>query len=198
MHRDDALALACGPLCLQIEPALAPALRGVAISVESTRPTPDDPGPMMTWLARGARFLTLIKTARGTRVYDHADDLLYYAGPDAHLAPSCPEGHAFLCQAVCDRAPGEGKPDVPRLLVTDLVAPHIPCPRQRNQVLRQLAPHLPPICHVQWAGERQALQAFVDSGGVPHDVETLVSLREPLQLVRASGSGIAALDALLC
>lgn len=191
MHRDDAVALACGPLCLQIDGVLAQAMQPVR--VESGEPcTPSGRPPLMTWLARGARFFTLIQTHRGTRVYDHGDDLLYFAGPDAHLSPACPEGHAFLCQAVCDRSPSG---PVPRLLVTDLVAPAIACPHQRNEALRRVGPSaLPDICHIQWAGERQALQAFVDAGGVPHDVEALVALGEPLRLLRATGSGIAALD----
>jgi hypothetical protein len=188
MNRDDALALACGALCLQIHSVLPLAMQGVSVSVERIRP--DD---VVTWLAKSARFLTLVKTARGTRVYDHADDLLYYASPDAELARDCPEGHAFLCQAVCDRQPDGSL--APRLLVTDLVSPSIPCPRQRGEALRKLAHCLPHACHLQWAGDGQALQAFLPS--VPHDVETLIALRAPLHLVRESGSsGIAALDAL--
>jgi hypothetical protein len=188
MHRDDALALACGALCLQIHSVLPLAMQGVSVSVEPIRP--DD---VVTWLAKSARFLTLVKTARGTRVYDHADDLLYYASPDAELARDCPEGHAFLCQAVCDRQPDNAQP-VPRLLVTDLVAPPIACPRERGEALRRLAPCLPRACHIQWAGDGQALRKFLPS--VPHDVEALVALRAPLQLVRESAHGIGALDAL--
>jgi hypothetical protein len=61
--------------------------------------------------------------------------------------------------------------------------------------LRKLAPHLPHTCHLQWAGDKQALQAFLPQ--VPHDVETLVALRGPLQLVRERVvSGISVLDGL--
>ena len=191
MNRDDALALTCGALCLQVHTVPLPALQGVSIS--ALEPIRDD--DVVTWLARGARFLTLVKAARGTRVYDHADDLLYYAGPNAELGPDCPEGHAFLCQAVCDPQPDGSA--IPRLLVTDLVHPCIPCPRLRGEALRRLGPCcLPHICSLQWAGSRAALQPFIAAGSVPHPVETLVALRAPLQLVRASGSGIAALDAL--
>jgi hypothetical protein len=188
MHRDDALALACGALCLQVHSVLPAAMQGVSVSV----------GPLLeedvtTWLAKDARFYTLVKTPRGTRVYDHADDLLYFAGPHAELAKACPDGHAFLCQTVCDRQP-DGPP-VPRLLVLDLVAPAIVCPRLRGDALRKLAHVLPHTCHIQWAGDRQALRKFVP--GVPHDVECLVALRAPLQLVRESrAGGIAALHAL--
>jgi hypothetical protein len=188
MHRDDALALACGALCLQVHSTLPAAMQGVSIALGPVLDT-----DTVTWLAKDARFYTLVKTPRGTRVYDHADDLLYYAGPHAELAKACPDGHAFLCQTVCDRqATG---PPVPRLLVLDMVSPAIECPRQRGEALRQLAHHLPHVCHIQWAGEKRALEAFLPS--VPHDVEAVVALRAPLQLVRERpASGIAALHAL--
>lgn len=188
MHRDDALALACGPLCLQVHQTLPKALRGASVAVGAIHAEQD----LVTWLARGARFFTLIHTPQGTRVYDHADDLLYYAGPDAQLAPECPPEHAFLCQTVCDRQPSG--PPIPRLLVMDLVLPAIECPKQRNEALRMLAHVLPRACHVQWAGHKQALEAFLPT--IPHDVECVVALRAPLQLVRESRLGISALDAL--
>ena len=198
MNRDDAIAFACGSLCLQVHSVLPHAMKGVSVSVG-----PVQPGDIVTWLAKGGRFLTLVQTPRGTRVYDHADDLLYYANPNTELpARDFPDGHALLCQTVCDRQPDGGGPLIPRLLVMDLiVSPAIECPRQRGEALRKLASHLPHTCHLQWAGDRQALQAFLPN--VPHDVETLVALRAPLQLVResssssSSGGGIAALDALL-
>ncbi len=187
MNRDDALALACGPLCLQVHPVLPAAMRGASIAVGQIQPA-----DLVTWLAKGARFYTLVQTQGGTRVYDHADDLLYFASPNAELDRACPEGHAFLCQTVCDRQPSG--PPIPRLLVMDLVSPAIESARERNEALRKLSPVLPHICHVQWAGERQALEKFLPS--VPHDVETILALRAPLQLVREASSGIAALDAL--
>jgi hypothetical protein len=149
---------------------------------------------LVTWLVKGTRFLTLFKTQQGTRVYDHADDLLYYANPNSELHMDCPEGHAFLCQSVCDRCEDGG--ETPRLLVTDLVCPRVDCPRMRGDTLRRLAPLLPHICHVQWAGDKPVLERFIQSGSVPHDVETLVALRGPLQLVRESATRIAALEAL--
>ena len=187
MNRDDALALACGPLCLQVHPVLPAAMRGASIAVGQIQPA-----DLVTWLAKGARFYTLVQTQGGTRVYDHADDLLYFASPNAELDRACPEGHAFLCQTVCDRQPSG--PPIPRLLVMDLVSPAIESARERNEALRKLSPVLPHICHVQWAGERQALEKFLPS--VPHDVETILALRAPLQLVREASSGIAALDVL--
>ena len=187
MHRDDALALACGPLCLQIQPVLPAAMRGATVAIGQLQAS-----DLVTWLAKGARLYTLVQTGEGTRVYDHTDDLLYFASPDAELDRACPEGHAFLCQTVCDRQPSG--PPVPRLLVMDLVAPAIESPQERNEALRKLAHVLPHVCHVQWAGERQALEKFLPV--VPHDVETVVALRAPLQLVRESSGGISALNAL--
>ena len=187
MHRDDALALACGPLCLQVHPVLPAAMRDASIALGQIQPS-----DLVTWLVKGTRLYTLVQTSQGTRVYDHADDMLYFASPDAELDRACPEGYAFLCQTVCDRQP-DGPP-IPRLLVTDLVAPAIESPRDRNEALRKLAHVLPHICHVQWAGERQALEKFLPS--VPHDVEAIVALRAPLQLVRESSGGISALSAL--
>ena len=188
MHRDDALALACGALCLQVHSVLPVAMQGVSVSVG-----PLLEGDVSTWLAKDARFYTLVKTQRGTRVYDHADDLLYFASPHVELDKACPDGHAFLCQTVCDRQPDGSV--VPRLLVLDLVSPAIECPRQRGETLRKLAHVLPHTSHIQWAGDKQALEKFVP--GVPHDVDCLVALRAPLQLVRESSApGIAALHAL--
>ena len=187
MNRDDTVAFACGSICLQVHSVLPLAMKGVSVSVG-----PVQPSDIVTWLAKGARFLTLVKTSHGTRVYDHGDDLLYYANPNTELTQGCPDDHAFLCQTVCDRQP-DG-PSIPRLLVMDLVSPAIECPRQRGETLRRLAQHMPHTCHLQWAGDRQALQAFLPN--VPHAVETLVALRAPLQLVRESGTGISALDRL--
>lgn len=194
MDPDDALAFACGPLCLELQtvdpdllqpPALLPA--------PSARPL--DPGrDLFTWLVEGGRFLTLVQTPRGTRVYDTEGDLLYHAAPHAQLAPECPPGHAFLCQTVQDAQPDGTL--TPRLLVTDLVAPRIECPARRGEALRGMGHFLPPVCHIQWAGNRAALERFVGSGAVPHRVAGLVALRAPFQFVREASTGIAALDAL--
>ncbi len=182
----------CGPLCLEVltvpQAALLPP---TCTSTQRLDPEHD----LVTWLVEGARFLTLIRTQNGTRIYDAKDDMLYYAAPHTQLLPACPQNHAFLCQTVLDTAPdGAGK--IPRLLVTDLVHPPIECPIQRNEALRAMAHCLPPICHIQWAGKRTALEEFVASGAVPHRVAGLVALRAPLQLVRESPARIAALDEL--
>lgn len=189
MNRDDVIGLVCGPLCLQIHPDFPQALRPVTFSSE-----PIQSSDLVTWIARGARFLTLFKTSQGTRVYDHADDLLYYATPNSMLHKDCPEGHAFLCQTVCDRQP-DGT-TIPRLLVMDLVCPEVECPRLRGETVRRLSPLFPHLCHVQWAGDLAVLDKFIRGGSVPHDVESLVALRAPLQLVRGASKGIAALDVL--
>ena len=190
MHRDDAIALACGSLCLQVHSVLPLAMQPVCVQRGSIHHSTD----LVTWLAKGSRFFTLIKTVVGTRVYDHVDDMLYYANPNTDLHKDCPEGHAFLCQTVCDRH-ADGS-HTPRLLVMDLVCPKIECPRQRGDTLRRLAHVFPAACHVQWAGDMQALRAFVSSGVVPHEVEALVALRSPLQIVREPSNGITALELL--
>ncbi len=175
---DSALALACGDLCLEIGSVPPAALRGPTFAADGLCPDSDH---TVTWLVEGGRFLVLAQTARGTRVYDPAADFLYYASPRAQLAAACPPGHAFLCQTVCGDAGGAP----PSLLVTDLVAPPIACPRRRGEALRALAHVLPaPLCHLQWAGDREALKRFIAGGGVPHRVAGLVALRAPLVLAR--------------
>jgi hypothetical protein len=191
MDHSEILAFVCGSLCLEVFTVPPPVL--LPPTLTSTRRLEQDTD-LVTWLVENTRFLTLVQTATGTRVYDPKDDLLYYAAPHASLSAACPVGHAFLCQTVLDTAP-DGT-SVPRLLVTDLVSPPIPCPIARNEALRSMGPLLPALCHIQWAGKRTALEAFVASGAVPHRVESLLGLRAPLHLVRESGIRIAALDEL--
>jgi hypothetical protein len=189
MNRDDALAFACGSMCLQLHSIMPHAMQPVSITHGGI--TGKD---LVTWLVKGTRFLTLIKTERATVVYDHADDFLYYANPDTELHKDCPAGHAFLAQIVQDRQ-SDGS-TIPRLLIMDLVCPRIDCPRQRGEVLRGVAHLLSHVCHVQWSGDKAALEQFVGSGSVPHDVEALVALRGPLCLSREPATRIAALDSL--
>lgn len=189
MQRDDALAFACGSLCLQVHSVLPLAMQPLSIRHGPVMEGSD----LFTWLAKGARYLTVIKTGAGTRVYDHADDMLYYANPNTELLRECPDGHAFLCQTVCDR--WEDGTLTPRLLVMDMVCPRIECPRARGDTLRRLGHVFPPAYHVQWAGEKAALEGFVGSGVVPHDVEGVVALREPLQVIRECSHPIEALQA---
>ena len=84
----------------------------------------------------------------------------------------------------------------PRLLIMDLVCPRIECPRVRGDTLRSLSHLFSHVCHVQWSGYRAALEQFVQSGAVPHDVESLVALRAPLRFSREPATRIAALNAL--
>ena len=177
MNRDEVLAFACGSICIQIHSMMPHVMQPVSLVSGTINQDTD----LVTWLARYTRFLTLVKTTTGTRVYDHADDMLYYANPNTELLPACPDGHAFLCQTVCDAMPDGSS--IPRLLVMDLIHPLIDCPRQRGSTLRALSPVLPHVCHVQWSGDKVALERFV-ARGMPHEVETLVALRHPLQLVR--------------
>lgn len=189
MNRDEALALACGGLCVQLHGIMPEALAPARTSHGDLSDT-----DRTTWLVRNARLMTLIQTAEGTRVYDHEGDFLYYASPNVELDARCPEGHAFLAQAVTDR---EGDAQVPRLLVLDLVCPRIEDPRRRGSALRAMAHLFPPACHVQWSGERAALERFL-ARGMPHDVEAVVALREPGCLLRERPAppGIAALRGL--
>lgn len=190
MNRDDTLAFACGSLCLQLHSVMPHAMQPVVIASDGITAT-----DLVTWLVKGTRFLTLIKTARGTLIYDHADDFLYFANPDTELHRDCPEGHAFLAQTVQDRQPDGSI--TPRLLIMDLVCPRIECPRVRGDTLRALAHLFSHVCHVQWSGYRVALEQFVRSGSVPHEVETLVALRAPLRLSREPATRIGALNALV-
>lgn len=191
MNRDDSIAFACGSMCLEISSIPSATLRPPSLLVDSIHASDD----LVTWLAEGGRFLTLIQTAQGTRVYDPQDDFLYYAAPHTQLGAACPVGHAFLCQPVLDTVGGGGA-SVPRLLVTDLVSPVIPCPRLRGEALRSLGGCLASSCHLQWSGNRAALERFVAGGGVPHRVGSLVALRAPLVLAREPATAISALNAL--
>ena len=187
MNRDEVLAFACGSICIQIHSVMSQVMQPVSLVSGTINPDTD----LVTWLARSARFLTLIKTPTGTRIYDHADDMLYYANPNTELLSNCPDGHAFLCQTVCDTVPDGSS--IPRLLVMDLIHPYVECPRLRGSSLRALAPVLPHVCHVQWSGDKTALERFV-ARGMPHEVETLVALRHPLSLVR--GDPVSSINAL--
>lgn len=74
-------------------------------------------------------------------------------------------------------------PGIPRVLVMDLVAPAEPCPRRRRERLWAMHKAFPPICSVQWAGERSALEAFL-ARGLPHDVQAVVAFGEPLRVTK--------------
>jgi hypothetical protein len=191
MNRDDSLAFACGSMCLEISSIASATLQCPSIVYDTIHASDD----LVTWLVEGGRFLILVQTAQGTRVYDPQDDFLYYAVPHTQLGAACPVGHAFLCQPVLDARGGGGVP-VPRLLVTDLVSPPILCPKLRGETLRSLGGCLASACHLQWSGNRAALERFVGGGGVPHRVGPLVALRAPLVLAREPVTAIGALNAL--
>lgn len=173
MLLDDAINLVCCEICLQVHSVMESALQPVAVS-----PGAISEGDLASWLVEGTHFFTLIKTDARTLAFCHANKTLFYARPDFALAPSTPDGHAFLAQVVEDR---ENDLLVPRLLVLDLVAPVFADPRARNAILRGCAHHFPPTCVLQWVGQPSALRPFVESG-LPHRVDGLVALGAPLAL----------------
>ena len=163
---DAALCVLAGDVCLQVDPEMLALCKGVA----ATDCAPE-PGALCTWLCKDAALFTLFRLRGGTLLYSHGNQVLYHAAAAAQLAPSCPSGTAFLCQFTFDSLP-EGR--VPRLLAFDTPAP-LPA-RQRGELLRALAVHLPqPLCAVQWVGPRQYLSRdFV--AGLPHAIEGLFYL----------------------
>lgn len=178
MQSEDVLAFLCRGLCVEVGPSYSAALTPTVIE---EGPLP--PGCPATWLAKGCRLVTLIQTERGTRVYDQKEDFLYYASEAAQLGKDCPPGHAFLGQTVCDTDKTTGQ-SVPRVLIMDLVCPRIEDPGERGAQLRKLQHCFPPACHVQWAGERESLRRFLVKGGIPHEVECVVALRQHGRLIR--------------
>ncbi len=181
METEDALAFLCRGICVEIGSVFAAALRPTVIE---EGPLP--PGCPATWLARDGRLITLIQTERGTRVYDQRDDFLYYASEGAQLSNACPPGHAFLGQTVCDTDRASMK-QTHRVLIMDLISPRIDDPVERGAQLRKLQHCFPPLCHVQWAGERQSLELFLRRNEIPHEVECVVALKEPGKMVREPG-----------
>jgi len=181
MQHDDALALVAGSYCLHVNTIMPSTLKKVKVV-----PSVIQDNELTTWMVKGGYFFTLIQTSTGTKVYDHAMDCLFYASPNVEIGKECPEGHAFLVQTVVDK---EGENFVPRLLVMDLVQPVIPSPVQRGEIIRNLSRFFSHICHVQWAGDKRHLEDFLRKG-LPHEVDCIVALREPLCLVR-EGGGLA-------
>jgi hypothetical protein len=147
----------------------------------------------MRWLVKNAKLFVLIQTADGARVYDADSDFLYYANPNTHLHPDMPTGYAFLAQTVEDVHEGAR---IQRLLITDLLSPPEPDPWRRGEMMRSVSHLFPQSCHVQWSGDRAALQGFICKG-MPHEVECIVALREQGRLYRDPVvNGIRALQAL--
>jgi hypothetical protein len=171
MQHQDAIACFGGAYCLQI------CLEGLEpLTYQYKERIPDR--DFSTWLVRGAQLFTLLQTPEGTRLYDHQTDFLHYAGADIMIPRGTLENHAFLCQSVRDDG------EVPRLLIFDLVTPRIENPVERHAVLLRCQAQLPTCCHVQWAGETDALRRFLASNTLPHAVECIASLNKPLVLVK--------------
>lgn len=176
MNPDDVLAHACRGHCIEIwEGGIARSLKPIAFDE-----APIGDKDLTTWLVKGGRLVTVIKTEAGTRIYDHSEDFLYYASPQAQMGRECPAGHAFLAQTVCDRENGK---QTPRLLVMDLLYPEQRDPAKRGEAVRRLSHSFPPLYHVQWSGDKRCLQAFL-AKGMPHEVEGMVALRGQGRLVR--------------
>lgn len=190
MKPDDVLAHACRGHCIEIGSWFSPA----SLSGAAVEEGPIPPKAVTTWLVKPTRLMTIIKAEKGTRIYDHRSDFLYYASEHAQLSPLCPAGHAFLAQAVCDRDPCT-QDETPRILIMDLLYPTVECPSERGAALRRLTHVFPALYHVQWSGERDSLESFLGRG-MPHDVECVVSLGTPGRLVREPKAGISALKAL--
>jgi hypothetical protein len=144
-----------------------------------------------TWLAHGAEIITIGKYSGGaTLVYIPSQDAFYFASPPAMLSPECPEHTVFMGQFVID---GDA---TPRVLVFDVVKVQgVSCAgmpvRDRYACLQQkLAPHLGPICTVQWVGECRVLAREMASGKfkVPHAVKGVIAMQsEPGRLLLLPG-----------
>jgi hypothetical protein len=180
-----ALAVLAGDPCIQIGRELHFACRDVcyldAGSTESSQVCDDS---LSTWLCDEAHFFTLIKTESGTLVYSHTNGVLYYATPQAQLAPACPVDTAILCQFTFDSLPSPEGP-TPRLLAFDVLQPSDPA--ARGGALRTLEVHLPaPLFCVQWVGPRRYLTShFV--AGLPHRTRGCFALtQDPRFLVSLS------------
>jgi hypothetical protein len=191
MLYQDALALVSANMCLQVQLIVPTAMKKAKVVAGPVEDTDH-----ATWLAKDSWRFTLIKTAHGTFVYCHSHDYLYYAHPNVMLGPECPAGHAFLVQVLEDTKDGVV---VPRVLVMDLVCPAVQNAEKRGEIMRGLAHVFPPLCHLQWAGNKAALQKFIDKG-LPHQVDSIVALKSvPLHIVREcslAGGGPSVLEIL--
>lgn len=189
MLYQDALALIAAHQCLQVQRVIPQSMHAASV----TSGVIED-GDLTTWLAKDAWRFTLIKTKENTLVYCHSTDFLYYAQPQAMLTMECPESHAFLVQVLEDI---HDEIKTPRVLVMDMVLPLVNSPAKRGEILRSLSHVFPPVCHLQWAGNKIALKNFLDRG-LPHPVECMVAMRSnPLQLVKEmDGSLPASLQAM--
>jgi hypothetical protein len=179
MLLDQAISTVCSEVCLQLGAVVAQAAQPVRITPGKVKPT-----ALSTWLVHDTQMFTLIKCGVATLAYCHGNKTLFYAKPEFMLKHATPDGHAFLAQLAEDRQQGGEHPSVPRLLIMDLVAPRIQDAGARYERLRQLAgPCLPGTCVLQWAGQPDALRAFLQNG-LPHEVAGIVALGAPLTLTK--------------
>lgn len=175
MLLSDALSLVCGEACLQISQTVA----------QATQPLRIVPGKikeqgLATWLVHNTHMFTLIKAGETTLAFCHGNNMLFYAKPEFMLHRGVPDGHSFLAQLAEDKEQGV---IVPRLLVMDLITPRNEDPCARNQIVRNLSSFFPPSCVLQWAGQVDALRAFLKNG-LPHEVGGIVALGSPLHLTK--------------
>jgi hypothetical protein len=179
MLLDQAISTVCSEVCLQLGPVVAQATQPVRIAPGRIQDT-----SLTTWLVQDTQMFTLIKCGIATLAYCHGNKTLFYAKPEFMLKHGTPDGHAFLAQLAEDKESAPDRARVSRLLVMDLVAPRVEDPRARYERLRQLAaPCLPGTCVLQWAGQPDALRAFLQNG-LPHEVAGIVALGSPLSLTK--------------
>jgi hypothetical protein len=160
---------------MQLNPALVQATQSIRIVPGKVKES-----SLATWLVRGTHMFTLIKSQDKTLIFCHGNSTLFYARPDFMLHRDMPDGHAYLAQLAEDK---ESAGIVPRLLIIDLVMPRVENAQARNQTLRNFSGLFPPSCHLQWAGQVKALREFLKNG-LPHKVEGIVALGNPLQLIK--------------
>jgi len=167
---DTALSILAGDICLHVGPEILVICRQLKQNAQSMRTSQD-----ATWVCKDAHFFTLFKTQHGpaTLLFSHTNGVLYYASPQAHLAPACPCNTGFLCQFTQDTLP-EGL--VPRLLAFDVVT--MQPMGDRGGFLRAMAQHLPqPLCTVQWVGPSKYLNRdFIER--LPHTIKGIMFLGE--------------------
>lgn len=175
MRLEEAITLVCSEICMQLNPALVQATQSVRIAPGKVKES-----SLATWLVHGTHMFTLIKSKDKTLIFCHGNSTLFYARPDFMLHRDMPDGHAYLAQLAEDR---EAAGVVPRLLIMDLVVPRVEDPQARNQTLRNFSGLFPPSCHLQWAGQVKALRQFLKNT-LPHKVEGIVALGNPLQLIK--------------
>lgn len=178
MNLSETLAFTTAQHFIQVHPCFTSVMKKVEI-INTTREFPKETQQFTSWIPHGSHWLTIMKHENKTIVYCHENDMMYYASPNVILPDTIPNGHAFLAQTCVDN-------DIyPRLLILDLVLPHHKKPADRGVILRSLTHFFPSTCTVQWIGEVSALKKFL-KGGLPHQVECVIGLQEPLKLLRES------------